>query len=201
MPPPAHKDTSLAFGGRLDVAVANASDRASILAALQQRRVYAALSLPRPPTAEEFASERLLLAEDGETTPKRCRMLALRLSGGEEPGCWGFFLEYGWDGVFDTARELDLAICANTPRSPGLALEAHLRGAAFFFAHRWGRFLRFRVRGRRHSPSRWYARYGVRHIHSDSIPDAPNDEMHVYELDETSFVAALQRRGLGAMLR
>lgn len=167
-----------------------------IFESLQDSRLYLPLSLARGPTREEFDKGEIELIEGEGRGRENVNYFVARHRGSGEP--WGFYLEYGWEGAFDTTREFDLAVPVAKQGSLRLLLEAHVVGSQFVFANKLAKRIRWRVHAPKDAPPRWYKRIGARHIGEMTEPHPVTGELlskHVYELSHRELIDLFERRG------
>ena len=184
-------------GQYLEIDEPSAEELEWIYESLQLPEIYAPLSLGARPARDQFERGELYLIEGEGDGVEAVRYYVARLL--ETGNAWGFFIEYGWEGAFDTTREFDLAIPHSTKHSIGLLLEAHVVGAQYLFVNGLAKRLRWRVKGPKGRAPRWYGRLGARHIGEMTEPHPISGEplsKHVYELSLAEFRALFSRNGL-----
>ena len=184
-------------GPRREVDTPGEAELDWVFSVLQDEAVYLPLSLARAPSREEFDAGALYLVEGEGRGVEALRFHIVRLYETSEP--WGFFLEYGWEGAFDTPREFDLVASPSGERSLALLLEAHVIGAQYLFLNGLARRLRWRVKAPENRPPRWYGRLGARHIGAMTEPHPVTGELlskHVYEMTHGEFNELLKGQGL-----
>lgn len=168
-----------------------------IFESLQSPPIHLPLSMIKGPTREEFDNGELHLVEACGRGTEMVRYFIARYRDSGQP--WGFFLEYGWGGTFDTIREFDLAVTEDGQGSLGLLLEAHIIGAQFLFVNRLAKRLRWRVKAPEDSPPLWYGRLAARRIGGVVEPHPVTDEplsKHIFELTHREFSELFERHGL-----
>ena len=184
-------------GHQVEVEEPSPREREWIYACLQRPEIYVPLSLGRGPSLEEFDRGELYLIEGEGEGAEAVRYCIVRLLESGVP--WGFFLEYGWDGAFDTTREFDLATPVAGDHGLGVLLEAIVVGAQYLFVNGLAKRLRWRVQGPKGRPPRWYGRLGARHLGEINEPHPVTGEdlcRHVYELTLAEFEDLFERHGL-----
>lgn len=186
----------LISGPNLNAGPPAPSEKDWIFNCLQDPQLYLPLSLRRPPTREEFDAGEIELVEEDGPSYEAVTYFIIRKRKTQEP--WGFYLEFGWDGPFDTTREFDIAVPKDQQGSLRLLLEAHIIGAQSVFVNKLAKRIRWRVNVPGKSPPRWYSRIGARCIGSITEPHPVTKQeltKHIYELTRRELEALFKKRG------
>ena len=164
---------------------------------LQNSEIHVPLSLPEPPSREDFDRGELLLVEEDGPDWNSVRYFILRFRASGKP--WGFYLEYGWAGSFDSIREIDLAASNENQGSFKLMFEAAVLGAQFAFVNQLGKRVRWRIQGPRENPPRWFKKIGAHYVGGFLEPHPLTGELlskHVYELSRRELERVFQVCGV-----